>query len=477
MATIGNTLGKIDRLFAEWQNLQPISKENADRLWKKFRLEWNYNSNHIEGNTLTYGETQLLLLFDKTTGDHEMREFEEMKAHDVAIAAIRQWAVQEGRDITEADIRELNQIILVRPFWKDALTYDGQPTRRLIKVGEYKEHPNSVRLSNGEMFHYASPEDVPIKMHELMDWYRENQDLPPVILAAEMHYRFILIHPFDDGNGRIARLLMNYIFIKNGLPPIIIKSADKKNYLTALNKADVGDREAFHEYIAEQLVWSLEIAVKAAKGESIEEDDDLDKEIELLSREAATSKIVSKKSKEVIQNTYLPFLKTFYDSIEKKMERFNTLFVEWDKSYVVSNNYGVESYYFSSLNELEDIILNYSHQGFYEKYAAESEWPVPYYSELQKCKMIFSWDGYKNAGLDNTFSLECVFLTVFEDFKYRISFGWRDGKSMGIAIQEELLSVEIPYNSFLSFSEMNEFINQSAKCILDRIKAMVEIKD
>ena len=113
---------KIDALKAAYSKLQPLKKEDEERLWKKFRLEWNYNSNHIEGNTLTYGETYYLLFFDKTKGDHDAREFDEMRAHDVAINLIRKYATDPERELTEADIRDLNKTILVKPFWKEAIT-------------------------------------------------------------------------------------------------------------------------------------------------------------------------------------------------------------------------------------------------------------------------------------------------------------------------------------------------------------------
>src|SRR5205823_1964159 len=121
---------------------------------------------------------------------------------------------------------------------------DGQPTRRLIKIGDYKEYPNHVRLQNGEIFEYALPAETSIQMGELIAWYRaeeENKKLHPVVLAAMLHYKFVRIHPFDDGNGRISRLLMNYVLLQHNLPPVIIKSADKKNYLFALNLGDTGN--------------------------------------------------------------------------------------------------------------------------------------------------------------------------------------------------------------------------------------------
>lgn len=277
----------IERLANALQELQPIKPEYQQKLDKRVRLELNYNSNHIEGNTLTYGETELLLIFGKTTGNHELREYEEMKAHDAAFDMIKNWTADKERPLSKMAIKNLHQILLVRPFWKEAITSDGQPTKRLIEIGAYKKHPNSVRLQNGEIFDYTSPEETPIVMGELIQWYREEEerkDLHPVVLAALLHYKFVRIHPFDDGNGRISRLLMNYVLLKNNLPPVIIKSADKKNYLFTLNQADTGNIDAFVEYVAKQLIWILELSISAAKGEIVDEPQDWNKKLSLLKR-------------------------------------------------------------------------------------------------------------------------------------------------------------------------------------------------
>jgi Fic family protein len=295
-------LQQVDARAAELAALQPMKPEYKTRLWDKYRLEWNHSSNHLEGNTLTYQETELLLKFDQLpTEPHTLREVEEMKAHDVAVALVRQWATDPERELSEADIRALNETILVRPFWKDALTPDGQPTRRLISIGTYKEHPNSVRLPNGEVFHYTAPDDVPREMGELITWYRnEGRSLHPAVTAALLHYRFVCIHPFDDGNGRISRLLHNYHLLRNDLPPVVIKTEDKRNYLFALQKADAGDREAFCVYVAEQLLWSLELAIKAAKGESVEEKGDWRKRIQLQEKTSPKNKIVQEVTNEIV---------------------------------------------------------------------------------------------------------------------------------------------------------------------------------
>jgi Fic family protein len=329
------TIQRINTLEKEWRELQPVKPEYKQVLDKKFRLEFNYNSNHLEGNTLTYGETALLLFFDETKGDHTLREYEEMKAHDVAYKMVEAWATDMSTPLTEAFIKNLNDIILVRPFWKEAITPDGQATRREIKVGDYKEYPNSVRLPNGEIFAYASPSDTPIRMGELVQWYREQEEnklLHPVELAALFHYKFVCIHPFDDGNGRISRLLMNYVLLRNNLPPVVIKSAAKTNYLRALHEADTGNENAFINYVGEELIWSLEISVKAAKGESIEEEDDLDKRIELLKSELSVHKVATiSRNAAVVAQLIQGSVFNLFRTLEEKCEKLVPLFMKYDR--------------------------------------------------------------------------------------------------------------------------------------------------
>lgn len=325
--SLRNTLSRIDQLKSEWDSLPAIREVDKRRLDEKFRLEWNYNSNHIEGNTLTYGQTMLLLIKGKTTGDHDIREYEEMKAHDLAIEKVREMAKDTERPLTTGDICDLNKIILVRPFYSPAITPDGQDTQKKIIPGAYKTTANHVRLSNGEIFYYAEPTEVSSKMLEMLDMYHEKtKELHPVIVAAKLHYEFVLIHPFDDGNGRVARLIMNYHLLKNGYPPIVIKSKDKKNYLTALAKADAEDFESFADYIGQQLIWSLELSVSATKGDSIEEEDDWEKEIELLQKQVKDTKHILPKSNDLIYERYKDSIRPLFTLLKEKLGKFNSLF-------------------------------------------------------------------------------------------------------------------------------------------------------
>ncbi len=187
----------------------PMKEEDRLRLDAKFRLEFNFNSNHIEGNTLNLDETELAILKGRSTGDHELWEYDEIRAHDIAFSRIRELAGDKETPLTEMFIKGINELILVRPFYKQAETLDGTPAPKLIRGGQYKEKPNHVKWQNGDIYEYASPEETPVLMGDLMEWYRdsiETKDLQPVEIAAIWHHRFVRIHPFDDGTGRIARV-------------------------------------------------------------------------------------------------------------------------------------------------------------------------------------------------------------------------------------------------------------------------------
>ena len=161
-------------------------------------------------------------------------------------------------------------------------------------VQENKTTPNHVQTITGEIFYFATPEETPAKMHDLVNWYNEKtieKNANPLLIAAEFHYKFIRIHPFDDGNGRTARILMNFILMKFGYPPVIIKTEDKANYFAALQMADAGNIEVFINYIAQNLKRSLEIMIAGAKGEEIEEDEnDVAKKIKTLEEKLKIAK-------------------------------------------------------------------------------------------------------------------------------------------------------------------------------------------
>ncbi|MCB9307813.1 MAG: Fic family protein [Lewinellaceae bacterium] len=434
-------LETINEKKAVLDELGPLKQEDSERLWKKFRLEWNYNSNHIEGNTLTYRETELMLIFEQAPiGVHTVREIEEMTAHDTAVSLIREWADNDSRELAESDIRNLNRILLVRPFWKEAITPDGLPTRRLISIGDYKQHPNSVRLSNGELFHYASPEETRPKMQELMAWYhKESSEVHPVIAAARLHYDFIRIHPFDDGNGRIARLLMNYHLLKQGYPPVVIKSANKNEYLAALQRADVGDLKAFVDYIATQVIWSIDLSISAAKGEEIEEQGDWEKELEVLIKSSQSKENLKEINNELILSRIKDSVEPLYEQLCKIIStRTSPVFQEF-KSEAQVNIHGFSR---GHNNSLDKILVSAAEQGMLSKIT-----DIIYY---------FNIIGYK-PNPSNANNIHFSLRVFFEPYQYVFEF---DNK---ILIRKN-------HTQVLSEDERSTIIDSIGKVLVSRIK-------
>ncbi|MEE1098000.1 MAG: Fic family protein [Bacteroidales bacterium] len=232
---------ELDKIYNKWQSLHPLNEKKQSLLSHKFTVEYNYNSNHIEGNTLTYGQTELLLLFGKVSGEAIMKDFEEMKASNVGLKMMTVEA-QEKHALTQNFIRQLHKTILREDYTIYTTLPGGLQSSYVVHAGTYKTRPNSVITRYGDRFEYASPEETPALMADLVDWYNQaeqSKEYSAVELAAMFHYRYIRIHPFEDGNGRIARLMVNYILSRHSWPMIVVRNRDKENYLDALHQADL----------------------------------------------------------------------------------------------------------------------------------------------------------------------------------------------------------------------------------------------
>ena len=350
-------MNRIETLYKEWLSLQPVKEEMQSRLDQKFMLEFNYNSNHIEGNTLTYGQTEMLLMFGKVVDEANMKDLEEMKASNVGLKMVKDVASDKEQPLTEYFIRTLHQTLLREDYTVYRQLPNGANTSYVVHAGRYKTRPNSVITVTGERFEYASPEETPALMKDLVEWYNKAEAegiMTPIELAALFHYRYIRIHPFEDGNGRISRLIVNYILHRHGYPMIVVKSADKDNYLKALNKCDVitgpipsdgahaelSQITPFVDYISNCLERALTMSIKAAKGESIEEEDDWRKNLKLKYRDKMNMPEMTLEIKEkILKEDFIGLLA----HIDNELAEFYSLFtaVIWDpdsKTYHIRND-------------------------------------------------------------------------------------------------------------------------------------------
>jgi len=230
---------KIESKKKELDKHRPLPRAVLDELRKQFEMELTYNSNAIEGNSLTLNETKLVLEHGITIKGKSLREHLEAINHKEAIVFVED--MLKGH-LTEDLIRNLNDIVLSK--------IDD-------RKGRYRDI--NVRIL-GAVKSPPQAEKVPKLMKELIEYAQANPDrLNSVEFAAMLHYKLVVIHPFVDGNGRIARLLMNLLLMKHGYPITIVLKVDRKKYYDCLKKADLGDVKPFVDFIGYCVNRSLDI--------------------------------------------------------------------------------------------------------------------------------------------------------------------------------------------------------------------------
>ena len=235
-------LQKLTKKQKKLDALRPLPHEAVEKLSKWFDIELTYTSNAIEGNTLTRQETAVVIEKGITVKGKSIREHLEAINHKDALHYIRTLAKKKHTELTEFEIKNIHQLILKGN--------DDEWAGRYRKIG-VKIGGNDVEFSHAMQ--------VPEHMEEFIGWLRED-DMHPVMLAAEAHYRLVSIHPFVDGNGRTSRLLMNLILIQYGYPMAIIRKEDRLDYVNSLEKAQMGGKkDDFYDVILKAVDRSFDV--------------------------------------------------------------------------------------------------------------------------------------------------------------------------------------------------------------------------
>lgn len=238
-------LSRLEEKGALLDKNRPLPKQALLKLREQMIVEGTYNSNAIEGNTLTLKETRLILEEGLTIAGKSMREHFEATNHRDAILLLEK--IMKKRGINEKDILAIHGLIL-KNIEKES-------------VGIYRR--GQVRIL-GAPFLPPNYLKVPRLMDDLFEWINKNPEkLHLIELAALAHYRFVTIHPFYDGNGRTARLLMNLILMQSGYPFVIVPANDRKRYYNALAKADNDDFYPFINLMAQFVERSLDLFLGA----------------------------------------------------------------------------------------------------------------------------------------------------------------------------------------------------------------------
>jgi Fic family protein len=226
----------------ELDSLRPLPQVALNRLRTDIALEWTYNSNGIEGNTLTLNETRVVLEDGMTIGGKSIREHLEATNHASAIQFLES-IVGNKRGLTEREVLDLHALVLYG--------IDKEFCGRFRNAG--------VRIV-GANFTPPNMMKVPGLMAELFEFVNTDPlGLSPLVMATLFHHRLVWIHPFFDGNGRTVRLAMNLLLMREGFPPAIILMNDRKKYYDALNQANNGSYTKLLLLVCQAMERSLNI--------------------------------------------------------------------------------------------------------------------------------------------------------------------------------------------------------------------------
>ena len=235
------------RKLRELNALRPLPRSSVEKLREHFKVEMTYNSNAIEGNSLTLKETFLVINEGITIKGKPLKDHLEAKDHHAALEYLYELVEHQKRmTLSEHLVRTLHQLV----------------TRETEEewAGRYRE--SNIIIGGAD---HTPPDtlDVPLQMRNAMTWFQEQQKkLNVVELAALFHHRLVFIHPFLDGNGRTARLAMNVLLMKAGYPLAVILKHDRKKYYRVLGEADKGNLKPLVQFIAQSVERSLEIYLK-----------------------------------------------------------------------------------------------------------------------------------------------------------------------------------------------------------------------
>jgi len=320
---------QVDELQQKINSYGELTADVKKKINYKFRLDWNYYSNSMEGNTLTMEETRSVMVGNLTVGGKPIKDVLEIKGHDEVISDILKIGKSEVR-LSETRIREIHKGIM----------YEEDETKRQ-KIGKWKTEHNYLINYKGERFDFAPPAEVPERMHELLNKtnaaidaiQKGKKDAPhPLDVALQFHLEYVLIHPFYDGNGRIVRILTNLLLISFGYPPFWINTGERNIYNQYIGDIQGygGNADLFFDFATGLIIRSQQLVLDAMEGKEIEEPEDLDKKIALLKsklgeeREASIQmKFGNEAINKVIKQSIIPLSFAW----EEKLKKFDALFI------------------------------------------------------------------------------------------------------------------------------------------------------
>jgi len=240
-------INRIEEKLKKLNSLRPLPKSAVKKLQEQMQIEMTYNSNAIEGNSLTLKETFLVINEGLTVKGKPLKDHLEAKDHKLALDYLYDLVGKSKRyTISEYLIKNLHQIILQEIDKEWAGIYRNS---NVIIGGADHKPPDALK--------------VPEKMKDLISWLKKNiKKINIIEVSALLHHKLVHIHPFFDGNGRTARLTMNLLLMQAGYPLVVILKNDRKKYYNVLQKADKGDYVPMILFVSQAVERSLNMYLK-----------------------------------------------------------------------------------------------------------------------------------------------------------------------------------------------------------------------
>jgi Fic family protein len=455
-------LRQIDELQASILEHGAIPIALLNKINYKLRLEWNYTSNSMEGNSLTKRETRTVMVNAIEVHGKPLKDIQEIKNHDNVITTIMKMGKGE-LNISESRIKEIHKGIM----------YEEDEKKKQY-VGQWKNVDNYMINFDGERYDFAPHIEVPERMHQLVNWTNSEKEkiqrsqkdaIHPVALALKFHLDYLNIHPFYDGNGRTARILSNLILISYGFPPLYVKEDEKKNYYRYLTDIQTygGEPDLFYEFMAGLILRSLQITFDVIEGKEIEEEEDFLKELQLIKAKHNDKGVP--KSPIIIYNTFEKVKENLWKKLKETLDFSKELFNESKTVHTVNGydeNFGTTtkslftaSYLITKSNEPAKVkIFGYD---VYDTDISTISWKHTMFA-LNIAKIP----------VDFIFELE----VEFEDFKYSVNLNASmNGKWK---LPSSIYRLEKSYSVPFLQEELDDINSTLKKHLIEEIKRLVD---
>ncbi|MEQ9442905.1 MAG: Fic family protein [Cyclobacteriaceae bacterium] len=437
--SVAKKLAEINQRKREIEEVGAFSEEVRRRINYRFRLDWNYYSNRMEGGTLTREETRSIMVGNIDVHRKPVKDVMEMSGHDRVVREMLSVGKGEKR-LSEKRIKDIHRAIM-----------HEEDESKAQFIGEWKKEPNEIINYQNEKIDFCPPNEVAEQMHQLLDRTnaaidhieRGKKDAPhPVLLASNFQIDYLTIHPFYDGNGRTARILSNLILIAHGLPPVVVTDEEKQIYYRYLSDIQThssgrqsGDRNLFHEFMCDLVLRSLQLVQDAIAGKDLTQEEDVEKELRLIEQQLKlkaeeTPIYTLERAKEIIDHSLLPL----FNELREKLKPFERLFERQLVSISVDGNKNWKK-------ETLPFVIDYDE-------LSEQKQPV------LKCILLYR----ELKGIATKIDVEITFMTHFPHDHY----------SLG----EQLSNTrwERKYNQPFTQDERNEIISKIQEAFLKKLK-------